>query len=482
MSPNEYLKGKKVLVVVLGIHGGGVATAKWLFAHGAKVSVTDLRTADELAASLKKFTPKERSGISFVLGGQHEKDFQTHDIVVLGPGVPRESKYLAAAVKAKRDIQNDASLFFKFTENQVIAVTGTRGKTTTTHWIAELLSKKYGPIVPTGNNPKNPFLAELRALEKTKDKKRPVVVEASSWQLEYAARGGKAPHVAVITNIFPDHLNRYGGSIEAYAKAKAEIFRLQDANDTLILNADNRFTSFFLKRKPKARIQYFSMKPLAKNRDGMFADKGALWWKEGKEVKKICSIKTFAKERGEHSVANVMAAILSVRVLEPRLNVTESQLRKLPGVYMRQEVVLERKGLKVVNDSTATSPDGTIAAIKTFAGKSTVFIVGGTNKDLSFDDLAKEVKCSVPPSHLVLLGGSATDGLVHALSKKKYFGKTAPQRLETLKECVERARGIIGTKGTIVFSPGAASFEKFKNEFDRGEQFNKLAKEIFARG
>lgn len=478
MSPKEYLKNKKVLVVVLGIHGGGVATAKWLFAHGARVTVTDLRTADELAASLKKFTAKERAGIRFVLGGQHEKDFQTHDIVVLGPGVPRDSKYLEAAMKAKREIQNDASLFFRFCENPTIAVTGTRGKTTTTHWIAELLSKKYGPIVPTGNNPKNPFLTELRTLEKTKNKERPVVVEASSWQLEYAARGERAPRVAVITNIFPDHLNRYGGSIEEYARAKAEIFRLQNTGDTLILNADNRFTPFFLKLNPKARIKYFSMKLLAKGRDGIFADKGVLWWKEGREIKKICPIKTFARERGEHNVANVLAAILAVRTLEPRIMVTEARLRKLPGVYMRQEVIFDRKGLKVVNDSTATSPDGTIAAIRTFAGKRTVFIVGGTNKDLSFGDLAQEIKRSVPPSHLVLLDGSATEGLVRALSKKKYFVGMAPQRLETLKGCVERAREIIGTKGTIVFSPGAASFEKFKNEFDRGEQLNTLMKAV----
>ncbi|MHB8651973.1 MAG: UDP-N-acetylmuramoyl-L-alanine--D-glutamate ligase [Minisyncoccota bacterium] len=478
MTPREYLKGKNVLVVVLGIHGGGVATAKWLFSHGAHVTVTDFRTKDELKGSLAKFTQTERKGIRFALGGQDKKDFEENDIVVLGPGVPRESPYLAAAVSAKRELQNDASLFFRFVQNPVIGVTGTRGKTTTTHWIAQLLSKKYGAIVPTGNNPDNPFLAELRLREKSRDRKRPVVAEASSWQLEYMNRGGRAPQIAVITNLFPDHLNRYGGSLEEYARAKAEIFRLQNTQDTLILNVDNAWTSFFLKQKPKARVLFFSKKTLAKGREGVFCRGGHLFVRigknSGKKDKKVCSIKKFTEQFGEHNLENMMAAVAAILALDPKIKFSERDLLYLKCVPMRQETIFEKRGLRIVNDSTATSPDGTIAAIKRFKNDRPVLIAGGTDKDLEMRDLARTIKKYVPPSRLVLLDGSATKKLIVELARTKYPKKFSLR--ETLQECVADAYTATQGKGTILFSPGAASFEKFKNEFDRGKQFNALVR------
>lgn len=474
MTPGAYLKGKNILVVVLGIHGGGAATAKWLFSHGARVTVTDFRTREELKHSLAKFTAHERKGIRFVLGGQNEKDFQKNDIVVLGPGVPRESPYLAAATAAGRELQNDASLFFRFVQNPVIGVTGTRGKTTTTHWIAALLKKKYGSIMPTGNNPDNPFMAELVRLEKERNHTRPVVAELSSWQLEYMNRGGRAPHISVITNLFADHLNRYGGSMEAYALAKAEIFRLQNKDDIVILNADNKWTLFFLKQKPKARILFFSKKTLAKEREGVFLKGTNLFVRFNGKDKKLCSIKKFVQKFGEHNLENVMAAIGAVFAFDATAKFSERDILGLVGVPMRQEIVLEKRGVQIVNDSTATSPDGTIAAIERFKHDRLVLIAGGTDKDLEMRDLAQAIKKHIPPARLVLLDGSATKKLISALVRIRY-PKTFLLR-ETLEECVADARAIAGGKGTTLFSPGAASFEKFKNEFDRGEQFNKLVK------
>jgi UDP-N-acetylmuramoylalanine--D-glutamate ligase len=471
MTPKEFFKGKKVLVVVLGVYGGGAATAKWLFKHGAEVSVTDFRTEDELAHTMNLFTPRERKNIRFILGGQHEEDFVSHDIIVLGPGVPNDSPYLLAALRAGKQIESDASLFFRFIENPILAMTGTRGKTTATAWMAKLLGQKYGTFIPTGNNPEHAFLKELSEIT---DKTRPVVAEMSSWQLEYLALSGadKAPHIAVITNVFPDHLNRYK-DIEEYARAKANIFTHQTSDDFLILNAANKWTLFFLGLQPKAQIFFFSKKPLAKNKNGVFVKDGAIIFRrEGKE-KKIADVKNFAQKMGEHNLENLLAAVLAVTFFDPKFRITKKMIESLPQIPFRQEIIYSKKGLTVVNDSAGTSPDAVAAALRRF--KNAVLITGGTDKKLEFADLAKEIKKTLKPEHLVLLNGSATAKLRAELENIKFFKKTKPNIFETLEECINAALRVLPKqKGTLIFSPGAASFEKFKNEFDRGEKFSAL--------
>ncbi|MBI2120609.1 MAG: UDP-N-acetylmuramoyl-L-alanine--D-glutamate ligase [Parcubacteria group bacterium] len=479
MTPKEFLKGKKALVVVLGVYGGGAATAKWLLKNGAEVSVTDFRTEEELAHTMKLFTPREKKNIRFILGGQREEDFTSHDIIVLGPGVPKDSSYLAAAVRAGKQIENDASLFFRFIQNPVIAVTGTRGKTTVTAWLAYLLGQKYGAFIPTGNNPEHAFLKELSEIT---DKVRPVVAEMSSWQLEYLAVSGadKAPHIAIITNVFPDHLNRYK-DIEEYARAKANIFTHQTEDDFLILNNENGWTPFFLAQNPKSQVFYFSTKPLPKNKHGVFVKKGEILFQHGGEPRVIADVKNFAEKRGGHNLENLLAAALAVTLLEPKLRITKKMIEGLPQIPFRQEIIFQKNGLTIVNDSAGTSPDAVVAAIRRFSTwgfhpqVDFALITGGTDKKLEFAALAKEIKKTISPARLVLLNGSATAKLIVELEKIKFFKKTKPQVFETLDECVKVALAALSKRrGTIVFSPGAASFEKFQNEFDRGEVFNDI--------
>lgn len=467
MEPKEFLKNKKVLVVILGIYGGGAATAKWLFQNGAKVTVTDMRSEKELEESMKLFTPKEKKGIRFVLGGQREEDFSSHDIIVLGPGVPRESPYLAVSKKAGKQIENDASLFFRFVKNPVVAVTGTRGKSTTTSWIAHILSKKYGDFIPTGNNPKHAFLKELSLL---KDKNRPVVAEMSSWQLEYLPHSGSAPHIAVVTNLTPDHLNRYQGGMEDYAGAKANIFKDQTENDILILNADNEWTKFYLSKKPKAKLYYFSKKPLSKGKNGMFIKEGKMVFREGKKEKEILDVKKFSEAMGIHNLENLLATVLSIILFDPKFPITKKIIETLPQIPFRQEIIVAKKGLMIVNDSAGTSPDATIAILRRFPKP--ILITGGTDKDLEFRELAKEIKKTLTPANLILLNGSATKKLILELKKIHFFKDKKILLFETLEECADFAfQALPQRKGIILFSPGSASFEKFKNEFFRGEKF-----------
>ena len=512
MNPQEFLKDKKVLVVILGIYGGGAATAKWLFQNGAEVTVTDMRTEKELSHTMKLFTSKEKKGIRFVLGGQYEEDFVSNDIIVIGPGVSQDSPYLMVARKAGKQIENDASLFFRFVKNPVIAVTGTRGKTTITSWMAHLFGEKYGHFIPTGNNPEHAFLKELAEL---KDVKRPVVAEMSSWQLETFSVSKKAPHIAVITNLFPDHLNRYPDGMEGYAKAKANIFRYQTENDFLILNDANPWMKFFLRQKPKSQIFYFSKKPLAKGKNGMFVKDGVMFFQREGKQRKILDIKKFTEKMGEHNLENLLATILAIMLFDSKFKITKKTIETLPQIPFRQEIIFNKAGLTIVNDSAGTSPDATIAILRRFStwglDPQVILITGGTDKDLEFSELAKEIKKTIKSVDLVLLNGSATKKLILELEKINFFGPSTPLdklgagRLragpfdklragnkkivlfETLEECVEYAKGVLKNKpavalravarqspGIILFSPGSASFEKFRNEFHRGEQFNKI--------
>lgn len=468
-------KGKKVLVMGLGILGGGLATAKWLVRQGAKVTVTDLRSRQELANSIKNLGSTAKK-ITFVLEKHRLTDFQKNEVIVVNPAVRRESEFLKAAKKAGRILINDARIFFDSVENPIIAVTGTRGKTTTTNWIAHLLKGKYPKAVAAGNSSDIALLDLASRLPAGRhglsDKKTPVIIELSSWQLEFLNDSQKGPDVAVITNIYPDHLNRYK-NVRDYAAAKANIFKNQKASQFLILNKDNDWTRFFLAKKPRASIYFFSGQ-----------DKKIIFDK--KNILPASFLSRFILEKGEHNVANLLAAAAAARLFGLNWPEIKRRIKNLPAISYRQETILNRKNLKVINDSAGTSPDAVIAAIDRFRKQGRVFLItGGTDKNLVFGNLAQKIKENIKPSDLFLLNGSGTKKLLKELEKLRYF-KNQPVRLfEDLGNLLKTANLYSGQansakeKRFLVFSPGAASFEKFKNEFDRGDKFNSLVKKIF---
>jgi len=473
----EDLQGKKVLVMGLGAFGGGAFSTNWLLAQGAHVTVTDLKGERELARSLKKI--KDIKKVKLVLGKHRPKDFVEHDIIVVGPAVPRGSDFLKIAQRNKKRLENDTSLFFRYITRPVIAVTGTRGKTTTTNFIAQLLSKGHRTIAPCGNTPENPLLREIG---KRVDASCPAVAELSSWQLEFLPVARRAPHIAIITNLYPDHLNRHK-NITEYARAKANIFRYQKKDDILILNYDNKWTRFFLSKKSKSQLYFFSRKKLPQALSGIYCKGDMLIYRSKGVERKLVKSKDFARERGEHNLDNLMAALLAAVLFDPTFVVTPAKLRELKGVPLRQEAVFDDGKMMIINDSAATSPDAVVQAIERFRNKNMVLITGGTDKDLDFTPLAREIKKYVPHERLIFLAGSATEKFVRSLFAVRYYNaKTKPQLYETLRACVEEATNIIVEKrGVIVFSPGAASFEKFKNEFDRGATFNRLVKRTLSR-
>lgn len=465
---NKPLLGVKALVMGLGLHGGGVASVKWLIKQGASVSATDMRTAEFLAPSLRALRGLP---VTYILGKHRNGDFKTNDLIVVNPGVPRESEYLHIARAAKKRIENDTSLFFRFDDHTQIAVTGTRGKTTTTQFVAELLKKKYPLTLPSGNTPKN---ALLREYSRIKGRNAVVVAELSSWQLEYLPTSGKAPHIAVITNLFADHLNRYR-DIADYADAKANIFIGQNEGDFLILNKQNKWTTYFLKKKPCASVFFVSRTGLKGKENGIYRRKDRLIFRAEGTEQQLFSIAKFSTMYGEHNLENLMAAVLAVKLFDPTCVISERDVMKLSLPAMRQELVMKKGNIQVINDTCATSPDGTVAAISRFdrEGK-VVLIAGGTDKTLEYSELAAKIKSSLGEDDVVLLDGTGTRKLHEQL---RSFN---PATFNTLEECVvaalRRARESKQKKVTVLFSPGAASFEKFLHEFDRGEKFNKLIK------
>ena len=242
----------KVLLVGLGILGGGLATALWLLKHKAQLTVTDLKSKKDLEPSLKKLK-KYSSKIKFVLGKHRQKDFDENDIIVVNPAIPttntklKVTQYLNKAKKQKKIIENEISLFFRFCRNPIIGITGTRGKTTTTNWIGHLLKVKYPQTFIGGNIPDSPVLSFLDKISKNS----PVVLELSCFQLELLKN--QAPHLAIITNLYQDHLNRYQ-TMKRYAQVKANIFLHQKPDDYLILNDDNSWTKYFLSLKPVSQV------------------------------------------------------------------------------------------------------------------------------------------------------------------------------------------------------------------------------------
>jgi len=274
---NMEFSGKRVLVMGLGRLGGGVATTKWLAKHGAHVAVTDLRNRKELASSIQALGDAAKK-VRMVLGKHRENDFRTHDFVVVNPAVPRESKFLKIAWRARKEVTNDARIFFDLAPNPIVAITGTRGKTTTTNWIAHFLRSRDRMAFAAGNTPERPLLADLDRLARRPE--TPAVLELSSWQLELVAAARRAPDIAVITNLYPDHLNRYR-TMEDYARAKAVIFQNQNPAQAIILNADNMWTKFFLKINPKGKRYFFSLKLLPRESQGLFLSGGSLVFAEG---------------------------------------------------------------------------------------------------------------------------------------------------------------------------------------------------------
>lgn len=421
----------------LGLHGGGVGVTKFFARRGARVTVTDLKPRRMLAPPLAQL---RGLAVRYVLGRHREEDFVTADLVVQNPDVPNDSPYLTAARRHRVSIETDIGIFFELVpRKRIVGVTGTKGKSTTASLIASLLRIRHPGTVLAGNI----RTSVLEVLERVREG-TPVVLELSSWQLEGLARHRKSPHVAVITNVLQDHLNRHP-TLRSYIEAKRHIIRFQQPGDYAVLNADLRRYAAFRSRVGRAANRWFSWRSVPKRYS-------AAW-----------------RLVGLHNLGNLAAALEVAKIYRlPQAGVL-SALRAFHGLPGRLEQVRIRDDIRFYNDTTATAPDATIAAVRSFPDpEKLILIAGGTDKRLDYEPLGAFLAAYVPKA-LVLLPGTATDKLRMAL--ERCGAKMPVIAAHSMSAAVRQASRLAQAGDAVVLSPGAASFGLFQHEFERGERF-----------
>ncbi|HUX50536.1 MAG TPA: UDP-N-acetylmuramoyl-L-alanine--D-glutamate ligase [Spirochaetia bacterium] len=461
MKPSD-LSGSRVTVMGLGLHGGGLESARYLCRHGAQVTVTDTRSEDVLRTTIDKL---DGLPIRYVLGRHEEKDFSSADIVIKNPAVPRTAPMLATS----RRIETDISLFLKMSKNLLIAITGTKGKSTVVSALHAVL-RSSNPAARLGGNITVSPLSFLDQLETD----APVVLELSSFQLGdlTLVDGGAGvkllrPSVAAVTNILPDHQNYYH-SMERYVADKRIIYQGQGAEQFTLCNYDQPEGGEFARETP-ARVRYFSRNRLPVGAHGAYLAEGSGWIRLEAGEQEL--VPAHSRLQGEHARINLLIAGLAAVLFGIPASRAAEVLAAFAGVEHRMETFAEQDGVRFINDSAATIPEATSAAVTSLSGR-VLLIAGGTDKELQFEGFPETVS-SVAELHL--LAGSATEKLIPALEAEG-IGFNGPY--DTLEECLAAVvnRSTPGT--TVLFSPGCASFGMFLNEFDRGSRFKELVREL----
>lgn len=432
-------KGKKILVLGLGINQGGLGSAKFFAKAGAEVTVTDLKTEDQLKSSLDEL--KDYSNIRYVLGKHDYKDIDEADLVIRNQALKPNNEYRIYAEKSGKKVETDVGVFLDYvSHDQLIGVTGTKGKSTTSSLIYEVLKASGKKVVHAGNIGKS-VLDTLDVV----DKETLIVLEISSFQLEAFKEHKISPKWAVITNIHPDHLDYYG-SMENYIAAKRVIAENQTDKDYLFLNKNDEITnsSSFLK-DIKSHVIKFSTIDLPEDFTLTIP--------------------------GDHNRENAAAALAVAKTFDIAIEEVLEAMKDFQGVPFRLELVKEWEGVKIYNDTAATGPTAAISALNSF--KNPIMIVGGVDKGLPYEELAYNLDRKAKAVYF--LDGTATDKIkslmkILNIQRSTYFDLDS--LLKDLR--VEAKKGDI-----ILFSPAAASFNMFQNEFDRGRKFNEAVEKIF---
>lgn len=443
-------------VTVLGFGSSGRTLTEALVERGREVYVVDDKPSDDVEG----WRDLEERGVRFFFGGRAEDALDGAGWLALSPGVPPSHRVVSAARARGLPVLSELEIAWRVAQeettgiNRWVAVTGTNGKSTTTAWIADILRRGRRPVVLAGNigPPLSGFLQESRP--------RDFVCEVSSFQLEAVDRF--RPDVAVLTNVTPDHLDRYE-SFEDYAAAKERIFTNQLSEDFAVVNADDPVASRV--RTPARRVPF--------SRCG---ERGGTWCEEGWLFSEVRGVprRVLAADRlslpGAHNLENALAAIAAADCLEAPGAAIEESLTSFRGLAHRTELVAEAAGVAWVNDSKGTNVDATAKALEGRAPKSVVLILGGRDKHGDFSKLAPQV---AKVARAVLTIGESAPVIEHALA-----GTVPIERSGTMARAVARAKEISRPGDTVLLSPACASFDQYRNFEERGAHFAGLVRQI----
>ncbi len=426
----------------LGLLGKRLGDIAFLAGCGAKVLVTDLKTAKELAPSIKKL--KKYRNIKYILGQHRFEDFENCDFVLKGQGVALDSPYIKYARKKGIPIEMDESLFVKLAPKvKIIGITGTRGKSTTTVLIYEILKNALeSSSHKLGIKKLKVFLggniygtAALPLLKEVKNGDT-VVFELSSWQLQGFADAKISPHISVFTNFMPDHMNYYNNDLKKYFLDKSYIYKFQKKNDILILGP-----------QMKGKVKNIRSKIINANI---------------KNIPKSWHVNL----KGKHNLENIACAVEVARVLKVSEKIIKKVVENFKAIPGRMEFVKNIKGIEICNDTNSTTPEATIAALKAFKNK-VILIMGGMDKGLKVNDLNKILPNKT--KKVFLIPGSGSD----KIKSKAKIKKVGTLQMAVFQAMKEAKRGEV-----ILFSPAFASFNMFNNEYDRGDKFMSIVKKL----
>jgi len=452
-NPRYNFAAKKVLIMGLGRFGGGIDVARFAHGAGAKVIVTDLASAEQLSDSLSRL--RDLDGIEFHLGSHDPADFEQADIIVANPAVPVNDKFLQIARRANRFVTSQVNIFFELCPAKIIGITGANGKSTTTALTAHLLKNTRSETVwLSGNIGNQPLLTTL-------DQINPddlVVLELSSFQLEQLAEIQKAPDVALLTNLTPNHLDRHG-TFANYCAVKENIFKFQKP-------ADNRPAVSIFNAEDKIAAEWFEK---YKNDAGRICIKFSAD-NVGDELRECFALP------GRANLSNLAAAMAVAGLFDVTDDDIKNSLPAFKALPHRLELVETINGVSWYNDSKATTPEGAITALEAF-DQPTIIIAGGYDKNLPFDKLGEKI---TQKARAAILIGQTAQQIAKAIDEKL---KTQNSKLKTtivnsLPDAVTLAHSLSKPGDVVLLSPACASYDMFENYEQRGREFTKLVKSL----
>jgi UDP-N-acetylmuramoylalanine--D-glutamate ligase len=452
-------EGKRA--VVIGLARQGKALARYLVGQGAQVTLSDIKPADELRTEMDELADLY---LEYELGGHPETLLKGCDVLFLSGGVPADLPLVLAARQQSIPVANDAQIFLEACPAQVIGITGSAGKTTTTSLAARMASVAFADtsrVVWLGGNIGRPLLVDL---ENIKDADL-VVMELSSFQLELMS---DSPQIAAILNFTPDHLDRHH-TLQAYAGAKQRILEHQGAGDWAVLgHSDPQVWSW--RDLVKGRLASFGASDIGLE-NSAFLHEGALTLRIGGRVERICAAEE-VRLRGQHNLLNILAACMLCALAGVDTWAMEQVARTFEGVPHRLEFVREVNGASWYNDSIATTPGRTLAAVRAF-DEPIILLLGGHDKDLPWRDFLEQAIPRV--ERLVVFGeaGPKIEAVARAVD-----ADVALERTSGLEQAVQLAARAARSGMVILLSPGCTSFDEFSDYEERGERFREWVRAL----
>ncbi len=447
------LQNKRVLVV--GIGKSGIAAAHFLKSYGARVTLSDSRPATTIA----ELNELLDAGIMVETGSHGLLTFRRQDLIVVSPGVPLSVPELKQVRALGMRIVGELELGTQFLQGEILAITGSNGKTTTTSLLGEILQRSGRPTL-VGGNIGLPVVDMVPA----STPETANVLEVSSFQLETIE--AFRPHIALVLNITPDHLDRHG-TFEAYAAAKARITENQTGDDFLILNAEDKPTQMIA---AQTRAQIFWFSPNRQVKQGAFVHGETLFFRavEGSQPEPILPIAEIPLA-GAHNVENVLAAVCAARLAGVSATTIREAVAAFKAVEHRLEFVRELAGVRYFNDSKATNVDATAKAIAAFP-RGVHLILGGKDKDSDYTVLAPLLHDRV---RTVLTIGSAAEKI-----RAQLIGAAPILSAGTLDQAVSLAYEKAEPGDIVLLAPACASFDQFENYEHRGRTFKELVAKL----